>query len=387
MDIAVVYNFAEHPGGGDLVALGIIETLLERGYTVSLYTFQPEGIRRAALYFDKDLKTFDGLNVRRIEAPKAIKHPYNIYVITKKAFSELKQHDLTIFFDDIPEPARELKKILVYVHYPHAARILLNQLVSYRYRGTLKGRIVWKLHSTLFRRYFLTNWDGENIYVIANSTLTYDHVFRALRPRHLVKIYPPVQVRQIMVYTQRVGRSKEDLVVYVGRIQPEKGIDDVIKVAALLRRSDVKFKIMGFGYDNKYLEYLRSLVKELGIQRGVEMEVNATREEVLESLAKAKVIVHPAHYEPFGIAVIEGLVAGCIPVVRKGFNGPWIDIVEQGRYGLGFENPEELAQAINTIISDSRAVNIDDVAKRALEFDEEVFKNRFVAYLEDILAS
>jgi len=385
MDIAVVYNFAEYPGGGDLVALDIIETLLERGYTVSLYTFQPEGIRRAALYFDKDPKTFNGLNVRRIEVPKAIKHPYNIYAITKKAFSELKQHDLTIFFDDIPKLTQELKKVLAYVHYPHAARILLNQLIPYRYRDTFKGRIVWKLHSTLFRRYFLTNWDVKNIYVIANSTLTYDHVSRVLRPRHLAMIYPPVQVRQIMVYTQRVGRSKEDLVVYVGRIQPEKGIDDVIKAAALLRRSDVKFKIMGFGYDDKYLEHLRSLVKRLGLQRQIEIKLNAAREEVLENLAKAKVLVHPAHYEPFGIAVVEGMAAGCISIVRKGFNGPWLEITQEGLYGLGFGSIEELRSHLEWVIQNYDNFDIRAITSRALMFDETVFKHEFVKIFVEFL--
>jgi len=383
MDIAVVHNLAEHPGGGDLVALNIIEALLERGHTVSLYTSHPESMRRVALYFGRSPESFDEPRIKKIEVPKAIRHPYNIYIMAKKAFIELKQHDLTIFFDDIPKPARELKKILVYVHYPHAARILLNQLVPYHYRDMLRGKIVWKLHSVLFKRFFLTNWGVENIYVVTNSTLTYDHVSKALRPRHLAKIYPPVQVKQIMKYTHSFGGSKEDLVVYVGRIQPEKGIDDVIKAATLLKKKkNIRVKLMGFGYDDRYLECLRRLVKKLGLQGQVEIRVNAARREIFESLVKANVIVHPAYYEPFGIAVTEGMAAGCIPVVRKGFNGPWIDILEQGKYGLGFEEPEELAQAIDSILSGRHSISVAEVAKRALMFDEEIFKKRFIAYIE-----
>jgi len=384
MDIAVVHNLAEHPGGGDLVALNIIETLLERGHTVSLYTSHPEGMRRIALYFEKSPESFDELRIKKVEVPRAVRHPYNIYIMAKKAFSELKQHDLTIFFDDIPKSARELKKILVYVHYPHAARILLNQLVPYRYRDMLRGKIVWKLHSILFKRFFLTNWSAENIHVVTNSTLTYDHVSRALRPRHLTKIYPPVQVKQIMKYAQSVGESKEDSVVYVGRIQPEKGIDDVIKAATLLRKkNNIRVKIMGFGYDDRYLEYLRRIVKRLGSQGQVEIRVNATRREIFDSLVKANVIVHPAHYEPFGIVVTEGMAAGCIPVVRRGFSGPWVDILEQGKYGLGFEEPEELAQAIDSILSGRHSISVVEVAKRALMFDEEIFKKRFISYIEN----
>jgi len=385
MDIAVVHNLAEHLGGGDLVALNIIEALLERGHTVSLYTSQPEGMYRAALYFGKSPESFDELRIKKVEVPRAIRHPYNIYIMAKKAFSELKQHDLTIFFDDIPKPAQELKKILVYVHYPHATRILLNQLVPYRYRDMLRGRIMWKLHSAMFRQFFLTNWSAENIYMIANSTLTYNHVSRALRPRHLAKIYPPVQVKQIMKYAQSVGGSKENLVMYVGRIQPEKGIDDVIRAMALLRKeNNIRVKIMGFGYDDRYLEYLRRLVKKLGLQGQVEIRVNATRREMLESLAKAKAIVHPAHYEPFGIAVVEGMAAGCIPIVKKGFNGPWMDITDQGKYGLGFQSPNELAHAVALVMNEN-PVNTDEIVEKALIFDEEIFKQRLMEYVVEVL--
>jgi len=385
MDIAVVHNFAENPGGGDLVALSIIEALLEGGHAVSLYTSWPEGVHKGALYFGKDLETLRELKIERVEVLRAVWHPYNIYAITKKAFSKLKQHELTIFFDDIPKPAQELKKVLVYVHYPHATRILLNQLVPYRYKNTFKGRIVWKLHSTLFRQFFLTNWGADSIYAIANSTLTHDHVSRALRPKHLTKIYPPVQVKQIINYVKKIGVKKESLAVYIGRIQPEKGIEDIIKAIALLKDRDVNVRILGFGFDNKYLQYLENLAKSLGITKHVEFSVNAPRAEILRSLAKAKLLIHPARYEPFGIAVVEGMATGCIPIVRKGLNGPWIDIVEQGKYGIGFENPKELAQTLNKILLIDDLINTDDIIKRALMFDEETFKERFTTHIKNIL--
>jgi len=384
MDIAVIHNFAEHPGGGDLVALDIIEALLERGHTVSLYTSQPEGVRKAALYFGKDPEAFGELKIERVDVPRAVWHPYNIYVITKKAFRKLKQHELTIFFDDIPKPAQELKKVLVYVHYPHATRILLSQLVPYRYKNTIKGRVVWKLHSTLFRQFFLTNWGADNIYAIANSTLTRDHIFRSLRPKHLTMIYPPVQVKQIIDYVKKINVEKESLAVYIGRIQPEKGIEDIIKAIALLRDRDIKVKILGFSYDKKYLQYLENLAKSLGVIKRVELSVNAPRAEILKSLAKAKLLIHPARYEPFGIAVVEGMASRCIPIVRKGLNGPWIDIIEQGKYGIGFKNAKELAQVLNTTLLASNPLT-DDITKRALMFDEEIFKKRFIAYIRSIL--
>ncbi len=191
MNIAIVYNFAEHPGGGDLVALNIVEALLEKGYAVSLYTSLPEGIQKAVQYFGKNLKIVEDVTIKRIDVPKIIKHPYNIYLITKRVLSELMSYNLVIFFDDIPKPAQELKRVLVYVHYPHAARIILNELVPYRYRYNFRGKIIWKLHNLLFRQYFLMNWNKPNIFVIVNTTLTQDHVMKALKPMYVTKIYLP----------------------------------------------------------------------------------------------------------------------------------------------------------------------------------------------------
>ena len=383
MNIAIAHNFAENPGGGDLVALDIVEVLLEKKLNVTLYTSLPNGIRKAIEYFNKDPKTFRNLEIKRVKVPKGIRHPYNIHLITRRARDILKGHDLVIFFDDVPKPAEEFRKVLVYVHYTHAARIILNQLVQYRYKNTLKGKLLWRLHSQLFKTCFLMNWNKLNIYVAANSTLTHEHVVKALKPQHVAKIYPPVQVRQIIECMRRHQVEKEGLLTYIGRIQPEKGIEDIIKALRQLRNRDIKAKIVGFNYDNKYLQHLMRMVKELNLQNKVEISTNASRKEILKTLAKAKAIIHPARYEPFGIAVIEGMAAACIPIVRKGFNGPWIDIVEGGKYGYGYSTLYELTKVISSTIADE-SIHIDPylLEKRSLQYSEEKFKERILQLLK-----
>jgi len=385
MDVAIVYNFAEHPGGGDLVALNVVEALLEKGHTVSLYTSLPEGIQKAVQYFSKNLKIIENVAIKRVDIPKIIKHPYNIYLITKKALSELMRYDLVIFFDDIPKPVQELKRVLVYVHYPHAARIILNELVPYRYRHSFRGKIIWKLHNLLFKQCFLMNWGKLNIFAIVNSTLTQDHVMKALKPIYITKIYPPVQVEQITKYVKKASVNKEDLVVYVGRIQPEKGIDDMIKALALVRNVNVRAKIMGFLFDKKYLKYLISLTRSLGIEKRIEIITNTTRETILESLAKAKALIHPAHYEPFGIVAVEGMAAGCIPIIRKGPNGPWMDITLQGRYGVGFINVRELSSKMDYVIEQYERYNVEAIVKRALDFSEVEFRKNFIGMVGKLI--
>ena len=381
----MIYNFAEHPGGGDLVMLTILEALVEKGYSITLYTSHPQGLVKAIKTFDKNEELAEKIEVRHVETP-LIRHPYNIYIIAKKIASRnpAREHDLFVVSDDIPKPLANTK-VFVYVNYPHAARIVLKQLIPYKYRETVLGAIAWKIHSTLFPHYFLTNWHRENIYVAVNSTLTEHHVKEALKPINIAKVYPPVQVEKIRRFVERLGVDKEDLAVYVGRIQPEKGLEDLVKAVAMIRDTNFVVKILGFVEDRNYLRKLKKLIHRLGVSNKIDVIANATRRQVLEALAKAKTLVHPAHYEPFGIAVVEGMAAGCMPVVRKGFNGPWIDILEKGKYGHGFTTPDQLAKTLRQVLDNYNTRQSRQIIERAKTFDEKEFKNNIIKVLRDII--
>jgi len=58
-------------------------------------------------------------------------------------------------------------------------------------------------------------------------------------------------VGQIIKYVKKANASKEDLVVYVGRIQSEKGINDIIKALALVKSTSVRAKIMDFLFNRR----------------------------------------------------------------------------------------------------------------------------------------
>ncbi|NYR16619.1 glycosyltransferase [Pyrobaculum arsenaticum] len=70
-------------------------------------------------------------------------------------------------------------------------------------------------------------------------------------------------------------------------------------------------------------------------------------------LTQVMIIVHSKVFEPFGIAVVEGMFLGAVSVVYKGFlSGPWIDIVDRGKYGFGFRDEVELSNIIENLLND-----------------------------------
>ena len=380
MKIAILHNFAEHPGGGDLIMLDIIEALIEHNHSVTLITSYPQGLPKAIEHFSKDNTLFTTLKINKVKVPSIVKHPYNIYLTAKNIEDQLKKYDLIVISDDIPKPLLNSHKVLVYANYPHAARIKLNELIPFKYRNTFKGKIVWKLHNYAFKHFFLLDWNHYNIHAIANSTLTQKHIIKALKPKHMDKIYPPVQTEKIAELAKKTYQ-KDDLIVYIGRIQPEKGIEDLIKAIATLKHLKLKAEIMGFLHSHQYFRKIKQLIERLDVKSKIEVIPNAPRNEILRTLLKAKAIVHPAYYEPFGIAVVEGMAASCIPIVRRGFNGPWLDIIEEGKYGFGFSNIKELAEIIEKIIKFYDGLDVKAVTSRALEFDRAKFKQKFVNIL------
>ena len=80
------------------------------------------------------------------------------------------------------------------------------------------------------------------------------------------------------------------------------------------------------------------------------------------------------------------MAAGCIPIIRKSFNGPWVDIIEKGKYGYGYDTLYELVKIINNIIANvSTSINLKFLEKRSLEFSEERFEKELLNYLKTLV--
>jgi glycosyltransferase involved in cell wall biosynthesis len=178
--------------------------------------------------------------------------------------------------------------------------------------------------------------------------------------------------------------EKENLVVCVGRFELEKRFTEVLHALARLKKINVKLSLIGFAYDERCIF---EVIRALGLEKNVELLVNAERRILIDRLLRAKAIVHPTPHEPFGIAVVEGMAAGCVPIVRMGVNGPWLEITEEGKYGLGFNSLEELTDVMEKVIEFYDRFNIEDIVSKALKFDETEFKRRFIRIFENFIGT
>ena len=129
------------------------------------------------------------------------------------------------------------------------------------------------------------------------------------------------------------GDRPDDCVAWIGRISPEKGLEDAIAAAALAEKP---LKIFGKLEDEAYWERLQSLIRRVQqtVQQTIEIEycgflaTPALQEKVGRSQA---LLMTPKWTEAFGIVAIEALACG-VPVVAYRRGGP-AEIVRDGENG------------------------------------------------------
>lgn len=180
----------------------------------------------------------------------------------------------------------------------------------------------------------------------------------------------------------------EKLILYVGRLVPQKGVEFLIQAVPKLgsKYPGAKVVIVGEGWLRGHLEYLAN-------QTGQRWRFNFTGfvpdAELIGLLKSADVLVVPSIYEPFGIVALEGMAAG-VPVVASQVGG-LAEVVEHDRTGeyVYMRSPDSIAWGIDRVLSNSghaqwlvkngleavqKVYSWDAVAKKTAELYEDVIK-------------
>jgi len=152
---------------------------------------------------------------------------------------------------------------------------------------------------------------------------------------------------------RELGLTNEKVLLFVGRIDPLKGIEQMIKAMPLLENNeDLKLIVVG-GDENSRAELaeLQKLAEGLGIGEKVAFQGLVRQEKLPYYYSAADVCVVPSYYESFGLVALESLACGT-PVVAADV-GDLKNIIRQGETGyVTIDNsPEKLAAGIAAALS------------------------------------
>ena len=205
--------------------------------------------------------------------------------------------------------------------------------------------------------------------VVAESPASRQHMVRhyGVDPSAIAVIPCGVDVGRFQPRDKRRARADLSLpatapiLLFVGRLQPLKGIDTLLHAAAEIRRDypDVCVLVVGGGLDDRdeqetaELRRLQQLGASLGLQN-VHYVKAQPQETLAQYYAAADVFVMPSHYESFGMVVLEAMACGT-PVVGSEVGGLSYTIAD-GESGLLVPPGDwrAFAQAISRLLASPR---------------------------------
>lgn len=370
MNVIVAHISLNSAGGGELVCLSLISVLREVGNKVTLVTVDKTDwgyLRKifGEVYFpDREFYLLSSM-------PKTCFTMLHGVLLLTLHLTELfllrllKKGDLLI--STCGEKNNSIADIVYVNGLPlRCAGLLLKASTKRKCYGRLYDLllgVIDKFNSTL---------------VIANSKFS-KCMIRKCMNRDAVVVYPPVNIQKFM--QAKTSRNRENIVVAVSRFLPGQNLDYIPKLAKLVRNSN--FLVIGPSGTTSMgtLKELSEMITKSAVDDQVKIVTNEPFSRLLEALSTAKVFLRTQPCEPFGMAVVEAMAAGCVAVVPKA-GGPWFDILdqEQGKYGYAYSNLKEAAEEINTLMSDER-LRIE-ISRRAFErakcFDRSFFERRMV---------
>lgn len=126
-----------------------------------------------------------------------------------------------------------------------------------------------------------------------------------------------------------VRKPVRNRIVYLGRMSFDKGVDDLLDAAAILKSRSIQFTIDLIGEGNT--DFYKRKVVDLGLENHVAFKGWLVANEKFAVLSEGDLFVLPSHYEAVSLSLIEcmglgipsiGCNVGGIPdVIVDGFNG------------------------------------------------------------------
>lgn len=284
----------------------------------SLYGYLPEFVENLKGFMDKEKKTYDVIYSHYWLSGLAgeyLKHYFNIPLVHS-------YHTLAFLKNRVSNEPEHRNRMLTERHLSHAADLIISS--SSEEKRNLMGE------------YGVSAQKIKVIYPGVNHNLFY-----------------PSRAKTAF---QETGFSEEDkILLYVGRVEPIKGLMTIIEAFALLNKSRnplLRLIVIGGGKKGSELSYnpevkrVKAAVETFGLTEKIVFLGSKEQKALKDFYSAADVLIVPSLYESFGLVVVEALACGTPVLVSK--VGKMRTIVKEGRNGFSFApgSPEVLANGI-----------------------------------------
>ena len=383
--VKLIHEDLNAGGGAERLAAASLEALNEMDFSVDLVTFtKPNWNQLERIFGISKLRKYVN-NVIKADISSLLDEENKAYTNnnTENGYDVV----MNAHGDILPSNTlgERKKNLVTYCHYP-----LVPELIkSLKYDTVLRNYL--KMGDYKFESLDKLRTKALGVYdqMMNSSTVVTNSIFSSKavklyypRAEPLI-IYPPIDID----FFSRVvsSDSRENRIVVLGRINPDKNIELALEVAKVLKSMNTKFEMSIVGNLSKlyypYYNYLQKLIKVNGLSTMVDLKTNVDINDLLALFGKSKVLFHPTIGEPFGMCIAEAMSAGLIPVVPN-FGGNTEFVPQSQRYS----NQKEAAK----IILRSMNANLQQrfsLSSSVKKFGKGHFKNNLKRLLSESAAA
>ncbi|MEM0002814.1 MAG: glycosyltransferase family 4 protein [Thermoproteota archaeon] len=256
-------------------------------------------------------------------------------------------------------------------------KYMIGRPIVYSVHSTEYGRRNG-IHGTMQRLIHETEGWGtyESEKIVVCSKYMKEHVVWLFNvPEDKLHIIPngitePPSVEVDTNFRRKYAQDSEKIILFVGRIVDEKGLNVLIGALPYVHKSGINAKLVVVG-DGYAINRMKEIAWELGIYDKVYFTGYLSDDELNKVFKISDALAVPSLYEPFGIVALEGMI-NRLPVVVSDTGG-LSEIIEDGTNGLKVppNNSEELARRLIALLSD------ESLRKRISELGYKTAKERY----------
>ena len=364
MKILLVHPRLSVKGGGERVAIHSILAATRAGHEVSLLSEEFDEASFEDFYdchglFNK-VNRFYYAAFKPVLGPRVLLYQRLIYhwLQIRKAISH-DSSDIVLSTQDIGYVPSTHAPVIQYCYFP--------EYFSHLQTGSSP---MWRLYYRPASVYYRNRVRRVGI-LLSVSDFTRGVVEKKWE-RDSRTVYPPCPVEAFSELSN--VQPRENMVVTIGRIVPEKRFHLFVELARLV--PETRFVAIGSLSDeaSAYYERLKKSAPD-----NVSFVLSPLRK-VKDLLGRAMAYVHCAENEHFGITIVEAMAAGCVPIVHDS-GGPreivtsdvgfrWPDISGAARQITMLAEHDDLRQEFSAASS-----------ARAKQFRPEVFESKITRLL------
>ena len=166
-----------------------------------------------------------------------------------------------------------------------------------------------------------------------------------------------------------IGEKK---IIWTGRAVPEKGLDDVLRIAKKLKKQTKIFPII----KEEYISWLQNeiLSKRDLINQIVRIDIdfNVTRSNLIKEYQNSKLFLFPVKWdEPFGLTMIESMACGT-PIIAYA-RGSVPEIIKDGETGFIVNQSDDDIRG-NWIVKKTGIEGLCEAVERIYAMDDTQYK-------------